>query len=100
MIISIIILLYFFILLQVSFLAHFSPPGMIPNLIVAAAVLISIFERSESKLSIVSAVWGGFLLDIFSPTPIGFWIFILLGISLFLRVVLSHYVRIPFLQKI
>lgn len=97
--VGIILLLYFFALLQMSFLVHFSPQGMVPNLIAATVILIALFGRSALNLTVVSAVWGGFLLDIFSASPIGFWISILLAISLFVRMITKHYVRFPIFQK-
>ena len=63
------IVFYFLLLIQTSFLVPFSIRGQIPNLVLITLFLIIFFGRlAKSRLE---AFWVGFLLDIFSPYPIG-----------------------------
>lgn len=93
------LLLYAFALLQMSFLVHFFPAGLVPNLIILTVLCLSIFERSSSYSSMGVALFGGFLLDIFSDGIIGFWPLALLLISTFIKIVLEDYVRLPIPKK-
>ena len=90
-------LFYFFILLQVSFLVHFSLWRWVPNLILISVILLNIFSFSI-KLGVGAALAGGFLLDVFSSNFIGFWILILLALAFLISFVFKKYVRIPFVQ--
>ena len=98
-ILGIFVLLYVFALLQMSFLVHIFPIGLIPNLIILTVVFLSILERNDSLASFCAALFGGFLIDIFSEGIIGFWPFVLVLISLFIKQVLQNYVRISIPQK-
>lgn len=49
----------------------------------------------DYNLGIISAFFGGFFWDIFSNKFIGFHIFILVGIIIFIKIVLGKYIR-PF----
>ena len=93
------LVLYAFALLQMSFLVHFFPAGLVPNLIIFTVLCLSIFERSSSYVSMGAALFGGFLIDIFSDGVIGFWPLILLLISIFIKIVLEDYVRLPIPKK-
>lgn len=93
------LLLYVFALLQMSFLVHFFPSGLVPNLIILTVLCLSIFERSSSYASIGAALFGGFLIDVFSGGVIGFWPLILFLISIFIKIVLEGYVRLPIPKK-
>jgi len=90
-----IISLYFLILLQVSFLIHFKIFNRLPNIILISVILICLFQKKESNLGIGAAAVGGLLLDIFFSNFIGFYILILLVISLFIKFVIRSYVRVP-----
>ena len=96
---SVFLLLYAFALLQMSFLIHFFPAGLVPNLIIFAVLCLSIFERSTSYASMVGSLFGGFLIDIFSGGVIGFWALVLFLISTFIKIVLEDYVRLPIPKK-
>jgi len=85
---------YFFALLQASFFPHF-PFGHLLNLVLIVVVLINLFEARKEKSGFFSAFFGGFFLDIFSENFIGFWILILLAISIFIKFVLRKHVRLP-----
>lgn len=93
------LLLYAFALLQMSFLVHFFPSGLIPNLVIVTVLVLSVFEHSSSYASMGAALFGGFLIDIFSGGVIGFWPSILFFVSLFIKIVLEDYVRIPIPKK-
>ena len=91
----IILFFYFLVLLQTSFLVHFSLWGYVPNLILISVVLLNIFIPNV-KLGVGAALIGGFLLDVFSSNFFGFWILILLGISIFIQYILKKYIQFPF----
>jgi len=91
--------LYFLTLLQTSFFIHFS--RYFPNLILITIVFINFFApQNEEWWGIVSAILGGFFLDIFSENFFGYYILISLGISFFINFVLKKYVQIPIIKKI
>lgn len=91
-----IIILYFLVLLQTSFLVHFGLFGMVPNAVIVFVVSWNIFEKEDSNVGIYNAVIGGFLLDIFSDRFIGFNILILVLLAFILKLISNKYVRIPF----
>ena len=95
---------YFFALLQASFFPHFPFGHLLTptpifggglNLVLIVVVLINLFEARKEKSGLFSAFFGGFFLDIFSENFIGFWILILLAISIFIKFVLRKHVRFP-----
>lgn len=88
-------ILYIASLAQTSFLVHFNIPGFLLNLILILVVLINLFQKAENYSGILSAVFGGFFLDIFSGWPIGSWILILVLISIFIKKIFKDYVRVP-----
>lgn len=96
-----IIILFFYTisLFQTSFLIHFSTLRRLPNLILISVILMNFLEEPKEDSAIISAVIGGFFLDIFSERPIGFGILILLGATLLLKLILRKYVRIPTLER-
>ncbi|HCM37019.1 MAG TPA: rod shape-determining protein MreD [Candidatus Wildermuthbacteria bacterium] len=96
---GILLLLYTFALLQMSFFTRLFPNGWIPNLVMLSVVFLSIFERRDSYASFAAALFSGFLLDIFSGGIIGFWSLTLLVISLLIKFVLEEYVRLPIPKK-
>jgi len=98
-ILVLVIFFYFLALFQTSFLAHFSIFGFVPNLIFIIVILWNFFEKPKKTLGIFSALIGGFFLDVFSSRPIGFYIFILGAMSLFIKLIIKRYVRIPFIEK-
>ena len=106
------ILFYFLTLFQTNFLIHFSIWGKALNLVLILVIILNIFESSQTSnllrkkgervskwipknSGIFGAIFGGFFLDIFSSGPIGFQILILLSISIFIRLILKRYGRIP-----
>lgn len=98
-ILFLIIFFYIISLLETSFFIHFNFFPFFPNIILIFQILITLFEDPNKNLAIFSAVSAGFFWDIFSENPIGFSILILLSISVFLKIVLRKYVRIPILKQ-
>jgi cell shape-determining protein MreD len=96
---AIILLLYAAALFQMSFLVHVFPGGFIINSIAVSVFALAVFERPDSYASFTAALFGGFLMDIFSGGIIGVWAALLLGLSVVIKVVLEHYVRFPIPQK-
>tara|TARA_Y100000310_G_scaffold104239_1_gene102554 strand:+ start:1918 stop:2229 length:312 start_codon:yes stop_codon:yes gene_type:complete len=92
------IALFLLVLLQVSFLPHIPVFGIVPNLVLLFVILLSLFEYSSSNTSLQIALIGGFLLDIFSQRPFGFWTFLLVTVAFLLKYVIHNYVRLPFFQ--
>ena len=80
-------------LLQVSFLPHFSLWGWVPNLVFISLVILATFASPTA--GIAAALAGGFVLDIYSSLPFGFWIILSLMLFFAARYVLRNYVRIP-----
>jgi rod shape-determining protein MreD len=71
-ILSIIILFYFFTLLQNSFFIHFNLFGSVPNIVFSFFFLLTFFEKKESDYYIFFlAILAGFLTDVFSYTYMG-----------------------------
>jgi rod shape-determining protein MreD len=97
--ILIIPIFYIVSLAQTSFLVHFDISGFIPNFILISVILINLFQRPENPSGLWAAVFGGFFFDIFSSNFIGFYILICLTTSIFIKVILKDYVRIPFVTR-
>lgn len=94
-----VISLYLLVLVQSSFLPHFSIKGFALNAALVFVILWNIFEPEKKYYGILYALIGGIFLDIFSSRPIGFNI-LLAGVSaLFLKFIFRQYVRFPFFQK-
>lgn len=91
--------LYFLVLVQTSFLVHFTVFDMVPNFVLAIVILWNIFEDKSASSGLYIAIIAGFLLDIFSNRIIGFNIIIMLTIAIFLKVVFKNYVQIPFFKN-
>ncbi len=89
---------YLLTLLQTSFFPLLS--NYLPNLILISTILISLFEAPKSNLGVLSALIGGFFLDIFSENFIGFYILISLSLYLFIKFFLKEYVQTPIFKKI
>lgn len=96
---GIFLVLAVFSVLQMSFFVHFFPRGFIPNFIILLVIFLSIFEKEESSGSIAAALFGGFLMDVFSEGVIGFWALVLTIVSLAIKGILQEYVRLPIPKK-
>lgn len=98
----ILIIVFFFILalIQSTFLAYLGFYGSLFNLILISVILINFFENPKNYSGVVSAIFGGFFLDIFSSRPFGFWILISFLLSLFIKFIIRKRVRIPFITRV
>ncbi|MBI2643944.1 MAG: rod shape-determining protein MreD [Candidatus Wildermuthbacteria bacterium] len=85
-----------FAIFQASFLAHIPLWGMVPNILVVFILGIALRENVSSSNSIVCALFGGLLLDIFSERPLGIAALILLIAVLFIKIIRQRYVRLSF----
>jgi len=88
-------MLGFFVLamLQVSFLPHFPLWGWVPNLVLISLVILASFASTRAGFE--AAFAGGFLLDLYSSLPFGFWIILSLILFFVTRHILRNYVRLP-----
>ena len=91
--------LYILALFQTSFLVYFDISGYVLNFILITVIFVSLLENPPKNLGISSAFIGGFFLDIFSENFLGFYVLILLGVSLFIKFILRKYVRIPTIKR-
>ena len=93
-----IFLLYFLALLQASFLPYFTfsqkwwGNGNL-NLILFLVILLNLWEKPAEKSGLIAGFFGGFFLDIFSENFFGYWILILIILSLFIKFVLKKYIH-------
>ncbi|MDD2696790.1 MAG: hypothetical protein PHE52_01360 [Candidatus Pacebacteria bacterium] len=97
-----IILFYILILIQTSFSVYFKVLDLIPNLVLIAVVFITLFTPQQ-WWGVSAALIGGFYLDIFSLSNIGFFGFytlVLLLFSFLSKIILQKYVRIPLFKRI
>ncbi len=85
-----ILFFYFLVLLQTSFFVHFCPEHLNLTLIVIA--LVNVFEDRKENFGIFSAFIGGFFLDIFSEKTFGYYIFLSICISLFIKFIFKKYI--------
>ncbi len=95
-----IIVFYFLVLIQTSFLVHFTIFDAVPNIVLILVVAWNLLEKRKNYLGIINALIGGFFLDIFSNRFIGFYVLILVGLAIFIKLIFKRYVRIPFIDKI
>ena len=88
--IFIIILFYFFAVLQNSFFAHFSLFGAVPNLVFIFFFLLIFFQKNNGYRNIfLYSIFAGLFLDIFSYTYLGVSVILLLLIGLIIKKVKS-----------
>lgn len=91
-----IIVLYFLVLFQTSFLVHFALWGVVPNLIILLVIILNIYEKEDNYLGVYNAIIGGFFLDIFSNRIIGFNILVLVILAVLLKLIFNRYIHVPF----
>jgi len=94
-----IIVFYFLVLIQTSFLVHFTIFDVIPNIILILIILWNLFEKRKDYFGVVNGFIGGFFLDIFSNHFVGFYILIFVGLAIFIKLIFKKYVRIPFSER-
>ena len=86
----IILLLYFFALLQNSFFAHFNLFGAVPNLVFVFFFLLVFFEKPDKNLRVIFyAIIAGLFLDVFSCAYLGASIILLIIIGFLIKKIQS-----------
>lgn len=95
-----IIVFYFLVLLQTSFLVHFTIFDAVPNVVLILVIIWNLLEKRRDYFGVINGLIGGFFLDIFSGRFIGFYVLILVGLAIFIKLIFKRYVRIPFIDKI
>lgn len=88
--IIIILLFYFFAILQNSFFIHFNLLGATPNLVFALFFLFVFFEEKKINYTIIFySAAAGLFLDIFSYTYLGVSLVLLIVIGLLVKIIQS-----------
>jgi len=95
-IVGIILLSFFLVQIQLSFLAGFS----FNNLPLFFVIIFNLIEKENSCLGIFAAVFSGLTLDLYFSPFFGYFTLIFLCLSLFIKFVFLRYVKLPFLAKI
>lgn len=88
--------LYYFALIQTSFLVHFRIGTSVFNFLFIFSILFNLLESPRKKSGLFYAAYCGFLVDIFSNRPAGFDLLLYLFIAVILKYILKKYVRISF----
>lgn len=95
------LLFYFLVLIQASFLSHFYIFKYFSNF-AFLAVLAMIFLDKDKKIfskKLLIALFFSFILDIYSSGFFGFYIIITFLLSVIFKKFFNNYVRIDFAQK-
>lgn len=93
------LILFILVLLQTSFLVHFNIFGFVPNLVIIFVIFLDFFEKEKNFFSpaFFNSLFGGLFLDVFSRHQIGFYIIILIGLYIFVKIIKKH-VRTPVIK--
>jgi len=81
-------------------LVHFRVFGRVCNIVLLLVFFLNLLEPRKEKTGLISALIGGFFLDIFSSYFFGFYILISLVIAFFIKLVVKKYVRLSFPKRI
>ncbi|MDI6591798.1 MAG: hypothetical protein QME61_02610 [Patescibacteria group bacterium] len=96
-----IIFFYILVLFQTSFLIYFPFGWQFDWIIILISIIfINLLERPKNYLGYLSAIIGGFFLDIFSKNFIGFHILILMSFTIFIKFILKKYISLPIWRNI
>lgn len=97
---AITLIFYILSLLQTSFLINGLHNKFLDfNFLLFFIIFINLFEKKEENFGLLSSTIGGFFIDVFSEKQIGFHILILFGLSIFIKLILRRYIRLPVLLK-
>lgn len=77
--------------LQTSFFPHFPAFGIIPSFFLLLFFFFLVLGRSDSVSWLFPALFGGFVLDMYSDSFIGFWPALLLAFGFFIQMVKERY---------
>jgi rod shape-determining protein MreD len=96
--ISFFFLIYFLVLLQISFLPHFlgfdKLRNWLLNPVLILVIIINFLEKTKENFGIWTAFFAGFLFDIFSENFIGFYILPFLSLPLFIKYFFKRHVQV------
>jgi rod shape-determining protein MreD len=98
-IIVLILIFYFLVVFQTSFLAHFKTLSFLPSLGIIFLIFLNIFEKPQEKTALITSLVSGFILDAFSSKPFGFYALLFLLISLIIKLIIKKYLRLEFDSK-
>jgi len=92
--------IFFFLgVLGTSFFVHFSFFRIYLNPLFWGMVLVNFFERPGKKLGYLTALFGGFFLDLFSPWHFGIITILFFLLAFSIKAFLKRYVRFSFTQR-
>jgi len=95
------ILLYFLILIEGAFLVHFKFLAALSNIFIFIfCFLYNLFEKKEKLLGVYVFGIAGLLMDVFSSHFLGLNAIILILLSLFVKLVLKEYIKVPYVEKL
>jgi len=100
--IILILLFYFLVIIQTSFLVHFeifSRKWIGLLVIFIPLLLINLFEIPEKKSGVVAAAFAGFFIDVFSSGFFSVYLLTAIIFSLLIKFILRRYVRFPVFKK-
>ena len=90
------LIFYFLVVFQASFLAYFKFLSYMPSLAIIFLIFLNIFEKPQEKSVLITSFVSGFILDVFSSKPFGFYALIFLSASLIIRLVIKKYLKLEF----
>ena len=93
-----IFLLFTFFIAQTSFIVHFTSFPVFLFLSFGFLFIWILFEDPKSSNGVILAAFTGFFWDVFSSSPLGIHLSILVFSAIFLKFILNNYVRTTFFQ--
>jgi len=95
--IFLILLIFFLVFLQQSFLPYFTIWGMVPNLVF---ILVFIINVLDYKSGIILSFLAGLILDIYSGLPLGVSALLFLIMAIFIKKSLRFFQKLNILYLI
>ena len=86
-----ILLIYFLVLFQQSFLPHFAVYGIIPNLVLVLVFALNILDH---KSGLILSFLAGLILDIYSGMPLGVSGLLFLIMAIFIKKSLKFFQKL------
>ena len=74
--------------------------GSVVGVVFGFVILLALFEPAEHNTKFAAAIVGGFLLDIYSTKPFGFWSLLLVTSVFLIQTLVANYVRTPTFKRI
>lgn len=85
-----IILIFLVLFLQLGGISFFKFGNVVPNFLIILLIFINIFYGRYYKINIFIGLFIGFILDIFSILPFGFWMIIFTLFSLLSYIFINY----------